>query len=255
MLPLAGQREPLVASAQGGVPDTAAADTPDGEVALQPRDVVPARWAFAPVGTTDAPPTAPGVQRSADGGATTSGGALRRPPRPGSQPPTPAGSANGRDGVDAGAEIPLPANVPASFDGNPLVQQLLASRDQRPTRQPRPVTGAPVARAAENGSSGARQAPLPLAVPVQRQHTRHAEPEPIQRSHAPSNGPLQPTIIQRDITIDEPVVTAAEAAPEAGGAEPDVDALFAELYPRVRDELRWELRVQRERAGLLADPM
>ncbi|MDX1620634.1 MAG: hypothetical protein R3320_06575 [Nitriliruptorales bacterium] len=50
--------------------------------------------------------------------------------------------------------------------------------------------------------------------------------------------------------------TAATAAGPESPAEPaDVDGLFRELYPRVRDELRWELRVQRERAGLLSDPL
>ncbi|MBW3578944.1 MAG: hypothetical protein KY462_14625 [Actinobacteria bacterium] len=34
-----------------------------------------------------------------------------------------------------------------------------------------------------------------------------------------------------------------------------LDRIFHELYPRVRDELRWELRVQRERVGLLSDPL
>lgn len=69
--------------------------------------------------------------------------------------------------------------------------------------------------------------------------------------------------VQRSMQDAAP--TGADAP--AGGAPPpgpdaqaetaaavDTAALFDELYPRVRDELRWELRVQRERAGLLADP-
>lgn len=35
----------------------------------------------------------------------------------------------------------------------------------------------------------------------------------------------------------------------------EIAVLVDRLYPQLRDELRWELRAQRERAGLLADPL
>jgi hypothetical protein len=53
-----------------------------------------------------------------------------------------------------------------------------------------------------------------------------------------------------------PAAPAPAAPAERATADPqtDLDVVFHKLYPRVRDELRWELRVQRERAGLLVDP-
>lgn len=88
---------------------------------------------------------------------------------------------------------------------------------------------------------------MPLAAQVQRDRderprdttSAHTELPPIQRREAPA----------------APIATGPEVEPGGGGGDVDREELFRELYPRVRDELRWELRVQRERAGLLADPL
>jgi hypothetical protein len=63
-----------------------------------------------------------------------------------------------------------------------------------------------------------------------------------------------PAPIQRRVEIGD-VTTEPEAATPPAAAGNDPEELFRVLYPRVRDELRWELLVQRERAGLLGDPL
>ncbi|WP_157041988.1 hypothetical protein [Nitriliruptor alkaliphilus] len=60
--------------------------------------------------------------------------------------------------------------------------------------------------------------------------------------------------MQRRVEVGEVAVTPSEVA-DAELTDGQVEQVFHELYPRVRDELRWELRVQRERAGLLSDPL
>lgn len=121
------------------------------------------------------------------------------------------------------------ADLPSDALDVPLVQDFLASRGIGP-----------------GGSSGTSTKPrMPLAAQVQRERDERprdttspqTESSPVQRREAPAAP-----------TADRPEV-------EPGGGDVDREELFRELYPRVRDELRWELRVQRERAGLLADPL
>lgn len=88
---------------------------------------------------------------------------------------------------------------------------------------------------------------MPLAPTVQRERE---ERPPVTASSHPEPPPLQ-----RRVAPEAPVAARPDAEPRAGGEAVDREELFRELYPRMRDELRWELRVQRERAGLLADPL
>lgn len=65
----------------------------------------------------------------------------------------------------------------------------------------------------------------------------------------------QPSTVARQASTSTDTGSAPAATSADGQDSADADRLFRELYPRVRDELRWELRAQRERAGLLADPL
>src|SRR5690606_23536897 len=84
-----------------------------------------------------------------------------------------------------------------------------------------------------------------------------AEPQPPLPTSAPALPPIQRAVTEAD--ADAPTTpapaTATTAAPRTVQTEEEINQLFQRLYPRVRDELRWDLRIQRERAGLLADPM
>lgn len=77
---------------------------------------------------------------------------------------------------------------------------------------------------------------------------------------APARPALPPPPVQREAEASSmPAAESADAASSGGDGAADtttdVNAIFRKLYPRVRDELRWELRVQRERAGMLSDPL
>ena len=91
-------------------------------------------------------------------------------------------------------------------------------------------------------------------------------------SQAHTDVASQATPVQRVVSIEEMDVRAGAVggptdAPEdssqfaarvveaLGENDAEMGSLARSLYPRVRDELRWELRAQRERAGLLSDPL
>lgn len=67
---------------------------------------------------------------------------------------------------------------------------------------------------------------------------------------ASSTGATEATTTQED-----PSQLAARVVEALGENDAEMGSLARSLYPRVRDELRWELRAQRERAGLLSDPL
>lgn len=233
VLPLAGGREPLVAppSSDERVVD----DTVVGAGTEPPVPAVPVRWASPEIaGPTRVDP--PLVQRSS---ATAS----RPEPTEGRAPAPPVESPDRPDRATdgTGSDAPL-GDLPPVFSDHPLVERLRVSRA---TMSP-PSPSAP-------GPTEFSVRSLPLASPpVQR---RPADPMSEETSPPrPAEGPPRPAVapVQRAETTD-PTTTRADPvpAPEA----PDMGELFDQLYPRVRDELRWELRAQRERAGLLSDPL
>jgi hypothetical protein len=84
-----------------------------------------------------------------------------------------------------------------------------------------------------------------------------ASPAPVSTTvtdlTAVRTAPVQPRVEIGEATTSTSATAAPEPAPPAPA--PDAEQLFHQLYPRVRDELRWELLVQRERIGLLSDPL
>lgn len=249
LLPLASRREALVAG-----PDDEPAEDGDVEVATLPAtSPVPVRWQHTsavepsptwpissghgakgpgPVGA----PSAPSVHRSADRAATA-----QAPARPvGAVSTAGRAPARGQPVSSATAAASGPhdhglGDLPLSFDGHPLVEQLQVSRAAESQPPSRP----------DGGSELPLVAPRPLAV---------------QRHEDPGTPSLSPTTASHTVEVQRRAEEPAPAAPApAAPAEPSndtqVNEMFERLYPRVRDELRWDLRIQRERAGMLADPL
>lgn len=200
---------------------TAAAHRAEGGGVPGPAAAVPVRWSSpGDPGTPAAPDTHPTVARDADlrGPAPGTSGGGEGGVMPPHVPPVRRLAARQIARPDTPAGDSDLGDVPAEHVDHPLVRQFLASRS----------AAAPDALPAR---------PLPLAV----QRT----------SEAPAAPPVAP--VQRaegDAAAATADVLAAPRPPEVEREE-----LIRELYPRLRDELRWELRVQRERAGVLADPL
>lgn len=247
-------------------------DRDQGPVEAAP---VPVRWRdVAPVTGTDTPAPA-GSAPGTSGGPAERGGSPRGSPAvmraaratPTTAGPTPAGPTPGGAG-------------PAS----PLRSGARTSDDQHrggDTAGPRgPVQRSNGARASDGRSGEGSRLPLPqLPRILRRLNGSSDQPASAASSDDPApTPPTPPTNGEAPASAGPPnlppVHRQAEApagdAPAAGGAGDDpaaeepagdaetsegADALFRKLYPRVRDELRWELRVQRERAGMLSDPL
>lgn len=158
------------------------------------------------------------------------------------------------------------ADTTAEFDGaGPVASVAVRPRGGHDDTAAvlRPVHRPTVARAS-NG-----RAPLPVVRPpeqadraVASHATTHAHVTaatgsttgaPVaRRSDGPSSpipvGSDGPTTVARapDLADEGPATDVTNEQPE--------DDDFRDLYDRIRDELRWELRTQRERVGLLSDP-
>lgn len=171
----------------------------------------------------------------------------------------PAGSADGSGRVAGGGVAKADPNPPRGIQRASSIARAAvepAPGRQRPRRllptatveRPAVARAAPAPSGAPTKGAGPGTDPLPLPVP--------APTEPAEELRVARAG-------ESDGAVDAAVTASTVAAPadatsagrDEGVAGADVDGLFRELYPRVRDELRWELRVQRERAGLLSDPL
>lgn len=136
--------------------------------------------------------------------------------------------------------MPL-GDLPATFAGHPLVQRLRESRvDPSSANNSGPST---------NGTPSTNGIPptIPTSFGAVQRVPESAPAPPV----GPPPAPVQRT---EEPTSPVPPNPRPPAAPPRT-TDADVDDMFKRLYPRVRDELRWDLRVQRERAGLLADPI
>lgn len=257
VLPLASQRPPLVP----GVPPPGPTDDEelDASPAPPPSAPVPVQWSTPAVpGTVAAPVPAPAGRTTTSPEPAAGRSPVMRSPNRSTAPPRITAAANGpqpgllpriravgaqpADTPTVAETTPSLGDLPARFDDHPLVQRLRESRAES---------------SSVNGQSPASdQVPpmFPRSFSVQRDPEPARPPSPEVRESAPA--PAAP--VQRTVDIGEVTTTpepaTANPAPRAT-TEADVDQMFTKLYPRVRDELRWELRVQRERAGLLADPI
>lgn len=184
---------------------------------------VPARAAEARAGTPRTPPPAgPAVAAHTPAAMPV---ARRRPDTRGQR-----GVSNGR-----------PAAPPVRLEAGRAAGAVALSRTPAPATA---GAGTPPA-----GADHRAQPALPRAGPTVQRLT--APPGPLPAPGAPGGPGSGPGAAAAPL-----VGPGAPPGPPAGAGDGrDVDALFQVLYPRVRDELRWELRVQRERAGLLADPL
>jgi len=261
--PLVGGRLPLAAldrtPARSGPADGAGPE--DGAPGEQHRDgppVVPVRWQVTdntdPAATI--PPSLPATVPSDPGpGAarSTATGLSQTSSSPGGRVSRQAASARPPDAPPAlrPTVAPSPAAVP------------LRRRRDEPTW---PTTSPGVSRTAEHVAP-AEGLPLPRFPALLRAVDDVVLPSPTTAPAAagPVAGPVgatrpggrpAPPPVQRETEAGPaPATEGAETTPAGGDATTDVNAIFRKLYPRVRDELRWELRVQRERAGMLSDPL
>lgn len=119
-----------------------------------------------------------------------------------------------------------------------------------PTVVHRAVTPSSGGVAAEPGSGAGSTPPIPPPVGTVPAVPAESFVE-VQRDAGGTSGSGSVGVDTADSPASEAPVS--EGDPET--AVPDVNALFRKLYPRVRDELRWDLRIQRERAGMLSDPL
>lgn len=276
--PLVGALRPLTSRAEPppGVPESARNGTAMEEASrIAP---VPLRWRDgAPTPTDGRPPRQGAVAsppRRANGAASPgrpSAQVLRSPDAPGRAPHESEGPTS--DGSRVRTTRAAPATDPTSTNaGSSLAVVHTGDRthgwsDQGGRPQPLARTQAPpvVHRAA-----GQQERPLPLprlpAVLRRAAESAPASPAPLPgQPSPPADGgrsapalpplPADPVVQREEVaTIGSATADSDDAAGEAVPAD-DVNALFRKLYPRVRDELRWELRVQRERAGMLSDPL
>lgn len=257
---LIGARAPSTSS--GVLAGTHRASEPDADTATDdaaPSTPVPVRWAEATPG--DAP--APGSDHAAgDGGMPADARGA------GSAPPSDGQPSGTRPAVRLAraADPSGPSVMPASGPSRPTMHGGPAPRSPEGTGAPGqrdagPAGGgsgdgatsvAAVARSAQPGGDG-------VARGVDASPTSQAMP-PVQRAVVPVG------------SLDDVAGEGADAPDRSGGDEDvgelasrvtqhlaedsgDVAVLVQRLYPQLRDELRWELRTQRERAGLLADPL
>lgn len=247
VLPLAGLRAPLIDGRVPPVGEGHAPGLPEPSRAAGPpapvRWVVPAATARPPASPNVATPVGEPLLRATDTSA-----------RPAPHAPTPAATPYRPSENSGGSDLPQEgrSRLSASFDGHPLVERLLASRSSG-------TTEGPVSPRHDSAGGGGSPPTLSLATPVMRDSEAPTPTPPLAVSRAvPAPASVPPQILQRD-----PEPAAAAAPPMSPTGEPDgeennevaLDRIFHELYPRVRDELRWELRVQRERVGLLSDPL
>lgn len=132
------------------------------------------------------------------------------------------------------------------FSGHPLVQRLQETAPGQAANGHGPAPSGV-------GRGRANRSDLPLAAakePVTRGRDAEATDAPGLLREVDGSARAAAPVVQPasdDLDIAQPATSEA----------PEVDAgkLFDELYPRMLDEIRWDLRVQRERAGLLGDPL
>ncbi|HJP73307.1 MAG TPA: DUF4157 domain-containing protein [Pseudonocardiaceae bacterium] len=175
-----------------------------------------------------------------------------------------------RLGSDHPDDEPPPAGPPAAFVHQP---QLL------PIPPPAPITETHVQRAAveqpaqhfdldtllSSAHADGQQVPTSITAvatesgPVYLTAPRPAASPPDPSGAAPDIDALRGRIEQLASTVDQ-LATARPATPEPPGEadrrdvdRSDVDELARRLYPRIRDNLRHELIIDRERAGRLSD--
>lgn len=126
-----------------------------------------------------------------------------------------------------------------------------------------PVAADAVLHRAKDSGSGGGSSPSPGAPTVERP----SRPDPGTVAVESGLSERQPdgSVVFRQADAPPPTDTTTLAAPDGAmgpAAAPDVtdleqpeafERLFRRLYPRVRDELRWDLLSERERTGLLTD--
>lgn len=245
---------PLPARRSGDDPQRASADSsrrlarpaggsdvrtwPVGRASAGPQAIVPTEPPAVPVmwnrsGSTTSRPPAAGEGHSPVGPSPGAG------PRPKTRV----------RGVSRGAERAHSAERPAD-DVGAMPPALGPAPPSAPSRTLHAPTRPTIQRMTSPSPSDRTQQEVRLPTPELRL-LRAPSVAALLRQPEPAVGSMS-----RQADEAAPAAPAPAAPAERATADPqtDLDVVFHKLYPRVRDELRWELRVQRERAGLLVDP-
>ncbi len=179
--------------------------------------------------------------------------AQRQPIRPSLEPPPLPGGPPARPAV--GRHDPLPAAPsahPPSAPPVPGANRAIATAQRlgAPASPDRPAAAPPLP-AGGHGEVTYLFPPVPGAAPAAATASTRAPLAAVQRQDEGGGG-------APSAAASPPSVTPAPAATPPGGAAPgtsdaDLDELGRRLYPRIRDHLKAELTIDRERAGLLND--
>ena len=165
--------------------------------------------------------------------------------------------------VSAFAPSPKPQPEPAwsarsgpgdggAVSGSAAVAQRQLTPDQGPGPA-REAQDAPFAPYRPPASLAPSRLPLmrPATSPGQQQPMPPTAEPAVQRAEDPPPPPSPPVAPSPPSTGGEPAAPAP-AMPPAGGGQ-NLDELGRQLYDRIRDRLRAELRLDRERAGMASD--